>query len=615
MSVNSKFFSALGAPAPDAIAGQIQLMDRFRVEPYDLRTAVTFLRRIREVASESRRRAAATAAETATGDMPIVADHKKYGLPDIPETAIRIFIIGCGNRAKGYTDALLNDYAHGKAPYVIAGVADPVESRRQEFIEMARTAGIAGVDDIRQFGDWRDVGDDDFDDLKINVAFVMTLDQDHAEPAIKFMDHKCHVVVEKPLDATIDKIGGMVDAAKRNHVIATVCTVLEYTSHARQMKKLVSDPMMVRSILIREQVGWHHDAYAYGTGPFCDSKDTSTYTIAKTIHDMSMGLCLTGDEVDELIYIPSKSLACRGESGEKKIPENVIYDPESYLCGSFYIRKLIAQMRGNEILDKPEHDISEISDMPVTTIDEIIEAVTAKDDDGDYVMSLPDVTDDADSVDGADGANVWTELEKLTDAELQRIADVYRPFHLFLCKTNYWFNPMMYRAANSDQPAGFTIVANMKSGCQFTMVCSIHSSKVCVRHYQIRSPYGEVVSDAPTISATRFGKGGVDIPATDDECAVPDESNISRNKTHGGADGMFSHDVMRKIGHAIDKAKAMERDGHSQEDIDAHFDGHELSGHFERNAKLTMAIIQATNKPNVMVEVGEIDSSASATAE
>lgn len=615
MSVNSKFLSALRAPAPDAIAGQIHLMERFRVGPYDLRPAVTFLRRIREVSTDSRRRAAEVAA---SGNMPTVTDWERLGLsaPPDPTNPLRVFVIGCGNRAKGYLDALLNDYEYGKSPYVIVGVADPQESRRKEVVEMAQRAGLADADKIREFNLWQDVRDEDFEALAIDVGFVMTLDRYHSAPAIKFMNKKCHVVVEKPLDAEIDKIEGMVRAAKRNHVIATVCTVLEYTPHARQMRKLVGDPTKVREILIREQVGWHHDSYAYGTGPFCNSKDTSAYTIAKTIHDMSMGLCLTGDEVDELIYLPSKSLACRGESGEEKIPENVIYDPESYLYGSFYIRKLIAQMRGNEVLGEPEHDIPEISEMPVTTIDEIIAAVTAKTDDGDYVMSLPDLS-------GMEDADALAELEKLTDDEVKRIADVYRPFHLFLCKTNYWFNTMMYKAANSDQPSGFTMVANMKSGCQFTMVCSIHSSKVCVRHYQVRTPYREVVSDVPTIQATRFGMGGTDIPATDEECAVPDETKISHNGTHGGADAMFVHDVMRKIAYVIEKTKQMKRAGASQEEIDVYIDNHDLSKHFERNAKLTIAILRATERPNMMVNVGDIEvsegsgaaSAASSTAE
>lgn len=598
-NVNTAFLEALGT---NELNSQ---MNEYLVEDVGLNSACKWLRNIR-TAHEKRSPppkttdAASVASAASASASPIVANHKEYGLPDIPESLygeikiLRLFVVGCGARATGYLNALLGDYIPGTCPYEIAGVADPVKSRREQVIHMAQDAKL-DVDSIRQYDDWRHVKPDDFDAMNIDVAMIMTMDRDHADPAVYFMKNGCHVIVEKPLDATPEQIQVMIDAMHQYKRIAAVCTVLEYTSHARKMKELIQLLGYVEDLLIREQVGWHHDGYAYGAGPFSSAIDTSPYAIAKTIHDMSMGLALTRDSVRSLIYMPSESRASRGKYGKEKVEANEIYDPHSYLAK--FTHKLIAQMKANQVLENPELDLPDVDDLGhCFTIDQIIAALCGTGDAGDagdagdtgkHLINIPD------SHEG---------MIQLSDANIQDLANLYRSFHLYLAKTNYWCNIMMHSGNTCDQPAGFTIVANMEGGCQFKMICSIQSADVCVRHYQVRCEYGQIISDFPEISCTKFGTAASRTDLGEDECYVPDESTISKRGMHGGADAMFAHTVARQIGHAMVQIEEM-AEYKSQNEIDNFVESHHLNTHFQANAELTIAILKAVENPNDFVEV------------
>ena len=326
MDTNNLFLKTLDTPTIN------DLMDAWTVHPVSLMTALKWLVNIRDSAEHDRlRRPTQDGAETPLGtseEMPIIKEYQKYGIPDLPVDPVagstkilNLFIVGCGARANGYLQALLLDYKTGESPYRVVGIADPVHSARSRVIEMVRQAGHTNY--IAEYNDWRDVASvacggglgNASRSLRresggfaraphIDIALIMTLDRDHAEPAVEFMSKGCHVIVEKPLGVNPVEMDAMVDAMHRYNRIAAVCTVLEYTSHARKMKTMASQLGPVEDLLIREQVGWHHDAYAFATGPFSNTETTSPYSSAKTIHDMSMGLNLTDDAIVSMIYMP-----------------------------------------------------------------------------------------------------------------------------------------------------------------------------------------------------------------------------------------------------------------------------------------------------------------------
>ena len=574
-NANSTFLFALGTPEIN------DKMNNHLLHDVSLTTALKWLANIRDVAERENRNQIAMNpngnAFEESKNMPIIENYKQYGIPDMPVNPdtgkariINLFIVGCGARADGYLQALLLDFKTGTSPYRIVGIADPIQSARERLLNLIRKSGQE--DPIAEYGDWRDVKD--MDGTQIDIALIMTLDRDHAEPAVKFMSKGCHVIVEKPLGVNPSEMNDMIYAMHKYKRIAAVCTVLEYTSHARKMKDLISNLGEVEELLIREQVGWHHDAYAFSTGPFSKTSTTSPYTIAKTIHDMSMGLALTGCSIEEMTYIPSKSKANRGKYfGKKNIDPDLLepYEPYSYLAR--YIIKLIREMK---IVDP--------------TIDEISRRLCEKDASGKYVLPIPDY----DHVDA----------HSLTDSQIYQIAELYKPFHLFLDRTNYWFNPMLYRGEDCDQPAGFTIVSSMSNGCQFNMICSPLSSAVCVRHYQIRCIDGELVSDVPEITCTKFGTRANNMPFPKNECSVPDESRISKRTMHEGADAMFIHTVARQMTDAIVRIKELEKDG-DDDALIKYTSEHPLNVHFERNARLTIAILEATQKPGECVKISQ----------
>jgi predicted dehydrogenase len=517
-SLNKQFLQYLNT---DTVNNKI---NEYLVNPISLTVARKWLKNIRK--SLSRQSSSVNRQTDINQDAEIIKNDQHYGLPTRPTQILRIFVVGCGARSTGYLQALFEDYAHSTAPYILVGVADPIPSARQRLIKMVRDCGY--TNDILEYNLWQNV-DDKIDGNTVDVVIIGTMDQDHADPAIEFMNRKCHVIVEKPLDIDANKMLAMVEATKRNNVIASVCTVLEYTSHAMRMKQLIKKMNVpLTSLLIREQVGWHHDAYAYGTGPFSNSDTTSPYTVAKTIHDASMAINLMETGVKSVIYMPSNTPRATGQTLE-------IYDPVSYLTG--YIHKILRELLASfpDIYQKIEKEILN-----------------------------PDLNLDSDQI-------------------IEQIADLYRPFHLYLYNhTNFWYNPQLRNHSHADQPNGYTMVMNMENCSQFTLLCQPYSTKVCVRYYEARSPSGELISNTPDIRGYLFGEGGNDIAFTEEECSIPDERKISHRNMHEGADAKFIHTVMRKLA-LVDKNDDVRK--------------HPLNTHFERNAKLTAGMLDATEHP------------------
>lgn len=495
-------------------------INKFLVNPISFDVGRQWLKNIHKVFSHVSSR---HGDERTSENSEIIKNYEKYGLPEPANKKLRIFVVGCGARSYGYLQALYEDYANGEAPYILVGVADPVTTARQRIIEMVQ--GCGNNDKIYEYGKWQEV-DDRINGNTVDVVMIGTMDRDHAGPAVEFMNRKCHVIVEKPLDVFPEKMLAMVEAMKCNNVIAVVCTVLEYTSHAMRMKQLIKKMQVpLTSLLIREQVGWHHDAYAYGVGPFSNSKTASPYTVAKTIHDASMAINLMEMGVESLIYLPSKTPRSTGN-------ELAHFDPVSYMAG--YTHKILRSLLA---MFPDEHE-------------KLKEAV---------------LSDDFN----------WDSPEE--------VANLYRFFHNYLYDyTNYWYNPQLRSHETADQPNGFDMVMNMENGAQFTLMCQPYSTKVCVRYYEARSPAGELTSSTPEIKGYLFGQGGEDVAFAAEECEVPNEENISHRTMHEGADAKFIHTVMRQI--------AQTEDGED-------FTQHPLSVHFERNAKLTAAMLDATAHP------------------
>lgn len=113
-----------------------------------------------------------------------------------------IAIIGCGMIAKSHAEAILAD---GRAEIVAAAYGANLEKG---------TAFADAFQIPRIVGDYHEL----LGDPSIQAVCLCTPSSLHAECAVDFAQHGVHILCEKPLDITKEKITAMITAANENNV-------------------------------------------------------------------------------------------------------------------------------------------------------------------------------------------------------------------------------------------------------------------------------------------------------------------------------------------------------------------------------------------------------------
>ncbi|MFW6294076.1 MAG: Gfo/Idh/MocA family protein [Spirochaetota bacterium] len=139
-------------------------------------------------------------------------------------TQLRAAVIGLGWAGQQHIKAY-----QALSDTIVTAIAEPnptlLEQVKQEF-------GIEnGFNDYREMLEWGE----------IDVVSVGTPNFAHAEPAIDALDHKMHVLVEKPLARTYAEGVEMVRAAERNDRILQVMFNQRYRPDVQVMKRFIDD--------------------------------------------------------------------------------------------------------------------------------------------------------------------------------------------------------------------------------------------------------------------------------------------------------------------------------------------------------------------------------------
>ena len=132
----------------------------------------------------------------------------------------------------------------------LGGVADKVFVRSQTFAEQYNTKAYESVDAMLA-------------DPKIDIVTIGTPSGAHFEPAMSAIDAGKHVVIEKPLEITTERIDQMVEAAKTKGV--TIAAVLNRRFHPGMdtFKKAVDDGRFGKLTSASAYVKWYRDQAYY----------------------------------------------------------------------------------------------------------------------------------------------------------------------------------------------------------------------------------------------------------------------------------------------------------------------------------------------------------------
>lgn len=196
---------------------------------------------------------------------------------------LSVILIGAGNRGKTYTDFM----AGMEDKFQVVAVAEPIESRRNYIRDKHK------IPPEMCFTDWRPL-------LELgriaDTAIIATMDREHYEPAMKAIELKYDILLEKPIAPTPEECEMVADAAKRSGVRVVVCTVLRYTSVFIRLKELIGSGRIgrVMSINHEECVGNVHQSHSFVRGNWGNSERSSFMLLQKSCHDMDILQWLTG---------------------------------------------------------------------------------------------------------------------------------------------------------------------------------------------------------------------------------------------------------------------------------------------------------------------------------
>jgi predicted dehydrogenase len=173
---------------------------------------------------------------------------------------------------------------------VAVAEADPVR------LDKFRTAHK--ISDSLCFTDWKVPLSNKIAD----IAIIATMDHLHLEPSLAALESGYNIILEKPMDITLEGCRKIVGTAKRTGRFVSVAHVLRYTSFFLKIKQIIDEGTIGRIIhlSLRERIGYFHMAHSYVRGNWGNSKKTAPIILTKSSHDLDILCWLTGKRCIEV---------------------------------------------------------------------------------------------------------------------------------------------------------------------------------------------------------------------------------------------------------------------------------------------------------------------------
>jgi len=134
---------------------------------------------------------------------------------------LKIGIIGCGEIAVSH--------AHSIADARNARIVMTMDVKGEVAKDLADRYGAAYTTDL----------DEMLSNSDVDAVYIATPHYLHAPISVKAADAGKHVMVEKPIAVNLQQAQDMIETAKRNGVLLSVCFVMRYRPDVRKAKELI----------------------------------------------------------------------------------------------------------------------------------------------------------------------------------------------------------------------------------------------------------------------------------------------------------------------------------------------------------------------------------------
>ncbi|WP_396594784.1 Gfo/Idh/MocA family protein [Brevundimonas sp. R86498] len=126
-----------------------------------------------------------------------------------------------------------------------------------------------------------------FVEAGLDAAVVSTPNRTHADLSVALLERGVHVLVEKPIAATVADARRMIDAAKANNRVLMVGQVERFNPAVEAVKRAIADEQVISIQITR-------------VGPFPPRMGEVGVVIDLAVHDIDIIRHLTGSEVAEV---------------------------------------------------------------------------------------------------------------------------------------------------------------------------------------------------------------------------------------------------------------------------------------------------------------------------
>ncbi|MBE7031655.1 MAG: Gfo/Idh/MocA family oxidoreductase [Ruminococcaceae bacterium] len=163
--------------------------------------------------------------------------------------SVRFAVIGCGRVSYNHFDAIEH------APHAeLVAVCDIIE-------EKAKKAALK-----HGLSKWYTDAEEMLDNEEIDVCCILVPSGMHAECACLVASHGVHVLCEKPLDVTREKMDKMINCCKENNVKLGAIFQRRTFDGAIKIKKLLEDGVIGKITLAEASLKYYRDQEYYDSG-------------------------------------------------------------------------------------------------------------------------------------------------------------------------------------------------------------------------------------------------------------------------------------------------------------------------------------------------------------
>ncbi|WP_123054315.1 Gfo/Idh/MocA family oxidoreductase [Clostridium sp. JN-1] len=205
---------------------------------------------------------------------------------------LKFAIIGCGRISYKHVEALVSNSKEASLAAVCDIDYDKAEAKKQEYMsKINEDCKVAVYKDYKEMIEKED----------IDVVTVATESGYHPEIAIYCMEHKKHVICEKPMALSIEDADNMIKASEKNNVKLCISHQNRFNKPIQKLRKAVEQNRFGRLINGTARILWNRNMGYYTQAPWRGTWKLDGGTLMnQCIHDIDLLQWMMGGEIDSV---------------------------------------------------------------------------------------------------------------------------------------------------------------------------------------------------------------------------------------------------------------------------------------------------------------------------